>query len=72
MKKAKHEHAKYCNLENFYFDDIMGLRFFSVLKTHIGCVPGSEIFENWLMDNIFLSLAVRKKSSNFIHMLYSV
>lgn len=39
------------------------------LKTHIGRVQDDEFFDNWHMDRPFLSLAVKKISSNFTHKL---
>ena len=41
--------------------------FLSDLKTHIGCFPDGERFYNWHMDRLFLSLAVRKKSSSYAY-----
>ena len=42
----------------------------SDLKTHIRRVPDGEFFfYHWHVDRLFLSLAVRKKSSNSTHTL---
>ena len=53
--------------KNLYFNNITKNKgFLSDVKMDVGCVP---FFDNWHLDRPFLSLAVRKKSSNFTHTL---
>ena len=40
-------------------------RVVSDLKTHIVCVPDGDFFDNWDIDRLLLSLAVRKKIMKF-------
>ena len=54
--------------KDFYFDEVTRKQGFSSdLKKHIARFPDGEFFYNRPMDRLFLSLAVRKKSSNFTH-----
>ena len=69
-KEAKCEHAQYRNLKNFYFDDVTKIQgSLGDLKRILSAFQTVNFFENWHMDRIFLFLAVKQKSSNFIHTL---
>ena len=49
-------------ITNFYFDDVL-------TRNKLGVFQTANFFGNWHWDRLFLSLTVRKKSSNFTHTL---